>query len=124
MGRIRSLTPHEPRRTDGLAGVARRLRHDELGELVAEQLATAGAIILGRRRHESWAEAWPSQSCAPDTRLSRGRRRRRSTRWRVAQRALISGSAGGPRSATRQAGQSQSSATRTTRSQLGASGAG
>ena len=49
MGRIRSLTPHEPRRTDGLAGVARRLRHDELGELVAEQLATAGAIILGRR---------------------------------------------------------------------------
>jgi hypothetical protein len=25
-----------------------RLRHDELGELVAEQLATAGAIILGR----------------------------------------------------------------------------
>ena len=73
MGRIRSLTPHEPRRTDGLAGVARRLRHDELGELVAEQLATAGAIILGRRRHESWAEAWPSQSCAPDTRLSRGR---------------------------------------------------
>ena len=39
-----------------------RLRHDELGELVAEQLAAAGAIILGRRRHESWAETWPSQS--------------------------------------------------------------
>ena len=37
-------------------GVALRLRHDELGELVAEQLATASAIILGRRRHESWAE--------------------------------------------------------------------
>lgn len=45
--------------------MARRRRHDELGELVAEQLATAGAIILGRRRHGSWAEAWPSQSCAP-----------------------------------------------------------
>jgi hypothetical protein len=29
------------------------LRHDDLGDLVAEQLATAGAIILGRRRHQS-----------------------------------------------------------------------
>jgi hypothetical protein len=36
-----------------MEGVALRLRHDELGALVAEQLATAGAIILGRRRHES-----------------------------------------------------------------------
>jgi hypothetical protein len=57
-----------------MEGVA--LLRDEWGELVAEQLAAAGAIILGRRRHESWAEAWPSQSCAPDTRLSRGRGRR------------------------------------------------
>jgi len=32
-----------------MEGVALPLRHDELGELVAEQLATAGAIILGRR---------------------------------------------------------------------------
>lgn len=42
-----------------MEGVARRRHHDELGELVAEQLGTAGAIILGRRRHGSWAEAWP-----------------------------------------------------------------
>jgi hypothetical protein len=49
------------------------LLRDERSELVAEQLAAAGATILGRRRHVSWAEAWPSQSCAPDTRLSRGR---------------------------------------------------
>jgi hypothetical protein len=48
--------------------------------LVAEQLATADAIILGR---ESWAEAWPSQSCAPETQLGRGRGRRRCARWRV-----------------------------------------
>lgn len=54
-----------------MEGVALRLRHDVLGQLVAEHLATA-AIILGRRRDESWAEAWPSQSCAPDTRLSLG----------------------------------------------------
>jgi hypothetical protein len=32
-----------------MEGVARRRRNEELGELVAEQLATAGAIILGRR---------------------------------------------------------------------------
>jgi hypothetical protein len=64
-------------------GVALRLRPDELGELVAKQLATAGAIALGRRRHQSWVEAWPSPSCAPDTRLSGGRGRRRSARWRV-----------------------------------------
>jgi hypothetical protein len=59
------------------------LLRDERSELVAEQLAAAGATILGRRRHVSWAEAWPSESCAPDMRLSRGRRRRRSARWRV-----------------------------------------
>jgi hypothetical protein len=33
-----------------MEGVALRLRPDELGELVAEQLATAGAIAPGRRR--------------------------------------------------------------------------
>jgi hypothetical protein len=38
-----------------MEGVALRLRPDELGELVAEQLATAGAIALGRRRHQSWS---------------------------------------------------------------------
>jgi hypothetical protein len=32
-----------------MEGVALPLRHDELGELVAEQLGTADAIILGRR---------------------------------------------------------------------------
>jgi hypothetical protein len=58
-----------------MEGVPLRLRHDELGELVVEQLAIGGASILGRRGHESWAEA-ASQSCAPDTRLSRGRGRR------------------------------------------------
>jgi len=47
VGRIRNLTHMS---LDGLieldGGVALRLRHDELGELVAERLATAGAIIL------------------------------------------------------------------------------
>jgi hypothetical protein len=37
-----------------MEGVALRLCHDVLGQLVAEHLATA-AIILGRRRDESWA---------------------------------------------------------------------
>jgi hypothetical protein len=52
-----------------MKGLAPRLRHDDLGDLVAEQLATADAIILGRRTYESWAEASRSQSGTPEMQL-------------------------------------------------------
>jgi|SoimicmetaTmtHPA_FD_contig_61_906540_length_346_multi_2_in_0_out_0_1 hypothetical protein len=52
-----------------MEGLARRLRHADLGDLVAEQLATADAIILGRRTNESWAKASRSQSGTPEMQL-------------------------------------------------------
>jgi hypothetical protein len=55
-----------------MEGLARRLRHADLGDLVAEQLATADAIILGRRTNESWAKASRSQSGTPEMQLGCG----------------------------------------------------